>query len=158
MGEQTENIREIEQRHVHQIFSAAVKNRASDIHLRAGAPPSLRIDGELRPLKTPPVDGGDMHQIIRLICVFGNIPEPTIETKQLDFVIHLKDLGRFRCHLFRQLGTWAAAIRVVPESIPTAKDLRLPPVVNQIKQLDRGIVLVTGATGMGKSMLISTRP
>jgi len=138
------------------ILASAVQNRASDIHLKAGAPPILRIDGSLRPLNTPPLDGEHMREVVRTLTAAALLPEPREDRKQLDFALHVEGTGRFRSHLYRQQGSWAAVLRVIPENVPEPKSLRLPPVIKQISGLSRGIVLVSGATGMGKSTTVAS--
>ncbi len=145
-----------EQGPVFNILSAAVQNRASDVHLKLETPPVLRIDGVLRAMNTPPLDVDHMNDVARALCAAAWLSEPTEGQKQLDFSLHIQGTGRFRCHLYRQRGAWSAAIRVIPEKVPTPKALRLPPVVKQIIEFDRGIVLVSGATGMGKSSTIAS--
>jgi len=74
----------------------------------------------------------------------------------VDFALHVEKTGRFRCHIYRQQGNWAAVLRIIPERVPDPKTLRLPPVIKQIADLTRGIVLVSGATGMGKSTTVAS--
>ncbi|MDJ0764562.1 MAG: PilT/PilU family type 4a pilus ATPase [Myxococcota bacterium] len=138
------------------ILSAAVQNNASDIHLKVGKPPTLRIDGELRGLKTPPLEVNHMAEVAATLTKAANTQPPTDADKQLDFTFTIEGTGRFRAHLYRQQSSWAAVLRIVPETVPDPKTLRLPPVVNQVVDLDRGIVLVSGATGMGKSTTVAS--
>jgi twitching motility protein PilT len=133
------------------VMASAVQNRASDIHIKAGKPPMLRIDGSLRELDVPPLDFHTVHQDLSSLCISAGFGELPAKETQIDFPFHLIGTGRFRCHLFRQRGGWAGLLRVIPEDIPGFDDLRLPTVVKTINDIDRGIVLVTGATGMGKS-------
>ncbi len=137
------------------ILASAVQNKASDLHLKIGKPPILRINGELRELGSPPLTTSALWAMVKWLCSASGQPEPTNQDKQLDFSLQITGTGRFRCHLYRQRGDWAAAIRIVPENIPSPKDLRLPAVVNQMVGYERGIILVSGATGMGKSTTIA---
>lgn len=133
------------------ILASAIQNKASDIHLKAGKPPIFRIDGLLRELDLPPMTESTVMKDLSSLCESAQREPLTEEIRQMDFPFHLEGTGRFRCHLFRQRGTWAGMLRVIPEEIPSYEDLRLPTVVKSINDLDRGIILVTGATGMGKS-------
>lgn len=133
------------------VMASAVKNRASDIHIKAGKPPMLRIDGTLRELDVPSLDVNTVTQDLESLAASAGLGELPGRETQIDFPYHLSGTGRFRCHLFRQRGSWAGLLRVIPEQIPGFDELRLPAVVKTINDLDRGIVLVTGATGMGKS-------
>ncbi len=138
------------------ILASAVKNRASDIHIKCQKPPILRIDGQLVELNTPPFSQAMMEHTVQLLCALAGLKQPGKQDCQLDFSFHMDGTGRFRCHLFRQQGNWAAVLRVISEKIPEPKNLRLPPVINQLIELERGIVLVSGATGMGKSTTVAS--
>lgn len=133
------------------VMASAIQNKASDIHLKAGKPPIFRIDGLLRELDLPPLTEADVTKDLASLCEAAQTDSLSEDVRQMDFPFHLEGTGRFRCHLFRQRSTWAGMLRVIPEAIPSFEDLRLPTVVKIINDLDRGIILVTGATGMGKS-------
>ncbi len=133
------------------VLASAVQNRASDIHLKSGKPPIFRIDGVLRELELPALDQTAVTRDLSALCAASGLGGLPSNLFQIDFSYHLPGTGRYRCHLFRQRGSWAGMLRVIPEDTPSFEDLRLPAVVKTINDLDRGIVLVTGATGMGKS-------
>lgn len=133
------------------ILASALQNKASDIHIKAGKPPIFRIDGFLRELDLPPLTEAVVLRDLSSLCESAQGEPLPEDLFQIDFPFHLEGTGRFRCHLFRQRGTWAGMLRVIPEVIPSFEDLRLPTVVKSINDIDRGIILVTGATGMGKS-------
>lgn len=138
------------------ILAAAAQNRASDIHLKIGVPPMLRIDGTLRPLDAPPLDPDQMREVVKALTAAARVPEPGEGAQQNDFALQVEGTGRFRTHLYRQRGSWAAALRVIPETVPEPDALRLPPVVNEIAALSRGLVLFGGAAGMGKSTTVAS--
>jgi twitching motility protein PilT len=133
------------------IMGSAVRNNASDIHIKVGKPPILRLDGLLRELNLPPLEEARVTKELATLCIAAGVEPLPEQASQLDFSHHEEGLGRFRCHLYRQQGSWAATLRVIPEAVPSFVDLRLPPIATSITELDRGIVLITGATGQGKS-------
>lgn len=134
-----------------ELLLAAVNQHASDLHLTNAMPPVLRIDGELKPLATyEPFNENDLKRIIYNILT----NEQKIkfeEEKEFDFSLALSGLDRFRVNIHQQRGCVEAAFRRIPLYIPTIDDLKLPPVVGTLARKTNGLVLVTGATGMGKS-------
>lgn len=136
------------------LFHAAADSRASDILLVAGAPPVLRVDGRLCPTE---LDALVPSVIDRLI--FGQLTEEQAgrlrETGDLDYSIGVPRLGRFRVNAHRQRNSYAAAIRYIPNRIPTLEELGLPAGVATLTRLDQGLVLVTGQTGSGKSTTLA---
>jgi len=137
------------------LLELMVSRGASDLHLASGSPPRLRVDGALAPLAhaealTPP-------DTARL--AYGLLSDAQKrqfeETQELDFAFGIDALGRFRCNLYRDRGAVAAAIRSLPQRIASFDELGLPPVVTQLAQRPRGLLLVTGPTGSGKSTTLA---
>lgn len=133
----------------------SVAQGISDIHLRVGTPPMVRKDGLIVKTKLPQVTKEKMLKIAHLI-----VPKPMqhlIETRyDLDFSIDIKGLARFRANLFHDLGNIGFVLRVIPFNIPTIESLQLPPVLKEFTKLHKGLVLVTGPTGSGKSTTLAS--
>ena len=145
----------MEQRTFNQLLAAAVKNGASDVHLKAGAPPALRINGSLLPVKVPALMPEDT-QSIALFILNGNRWKGDIhELRDYDTSYAVDDVGRFRVNIFRQKGNCALVLRVIPFNVPTVESLGLPAVVKAMADYERGLVLLTGVTGSGKSSTLA---
>lgn len=133
----------------------SVAQGISDIHLRVGTSPMVRKDGLIVKTKLPQVTKEKMLKIAHLI-----VPKPMqhlIETRyDLDFSIDIKGLARFRANLFHDLGNIGFVLRVIPFNIPTIESLQLPPVLKEFTKLHKGLVLVTGPTGSGKSTTLAS--
>ncbi|MCS7280834.1 MAG: type IV pilus twitching motility protein PilT [Desulfobacterota bacterium] len=131
-----------------------VENQGSDLHLSAGEPPMIRIHGDMRKLEMPPLDKDEVH---RMIYDIMNDQQRKIyeENFELDFSFALGDIARFRVNVFRQLRGDAAVFRTIPMKIPTFEELNLPKVFAEIASLEKGLVLVTGPTGSGKSTTLA---
>jgi twitching motility protein PilT len=139
---------------VSELLIFAVENKASDIHLSSGEPPIIRIHGEMRKLDSPVLDREKVHKMIYDIL---NDEQRKVyeETFELDFSMSLGDYGRFRVNVFKQNRGDAAAFRPIPQVIPTYEELGLPKVLQTIARADKGLVLVTGPTGSGKSTTLA---
>ena len=128
----------------------AVERRASDIHLTVGVPPTLRINGALVRLNLPPLGPADTLRLFESIA-----PEERQtffrQNGEVDFSHTIHGLSRFRVNAFRQRGSVAIAVRLIPEQVPTLEQLELPEVVATLARKPRGLILVTGPTGSGKS-------
>lgn len=137
------------------LLDEVVKKKASDLHLQVGLPPILRIDGSLTP-----VTGGDVldEEAVESL-IFAILDEDQkqilLKDKEFDFSFAYGDLGRFRVNAFHERGNMAAALRLIPNEILTIEQLGLPPVVNKFSDYARGLVLVTGPTGSGKSTTLA---
>jgi twitching motility protein PilT len=138
------------------ILKIAFSYKASDIHLKAGLPPIFRIDGSLVPLKK-----GDMKlspekisEIAWSICS-PRQKEKFLENNEIDLAYGIAGLGRFRVNIFQQRGTIGIVLRTIPMQIMNFDQLFLPPVLKKISSEKRGLVLVTGTTGSGKSTTLS---
>lgn len=137
------------------ILSVALKSRASDIHLKAGLPPIYRIDGALRPLPKAPRIAPDVIRQIAHNIMNERQRARFDEIHEVDLAYGVPGLGRFRVNVFTQRGTISMVFRVIPVDIPEIDQLNLPPVIKKIAMEERGLVLVTGATGSGKSTTLS---
>jgi len=134
-----------------QLLSAGIKASASDVHLKVGAPPMFRIDGRLREIKAPKLAPEDTRNIVMTIMAAGKLQRNVDELLELDTSYLLSELGRFRVNVFRQRGSFEIVLRIIPLEVPTVEKLGLPPVLKDIASNERGLVLVTGITGSGKS-------
>ncbi len=140
---------------LHQLLKAMVEKGASDMHITAGAPPLLRIDGDVIPLKVPPLSPVDTKHL----CYSIMTEEQKIsfeKDSELDLSFGVKNLSRFRANIFLQRGAVAGAIRTIPFKILSFEELGLPPVIQDISKKPNGLVLVTGPTGSGKSTTLAS--
>lgn len=140
---------------VFRILRGAVAAKASDIHLKALQQPRVRIHGQICPLDHPALSEETVQTAVGALATMARVSSDRLAGKQVDFSCQVPDVGRFRVHAYRQSSTVAAALRHIPSKIPEFSDLRLPPVVKRIAATERGLVLVTGATGNGKSTTIA---
>jgi twitching motility protein PilT len=139
---------------LHQLLKAMLDKGASDLHVTTGSPPQLRIDGSLVPLRVPPLTPVDTKQLCYSILADAQKVEFE-EQQELDLSFGVKNLARFRANIFMQRGAVAGAFRVIPYKILSLQELGLPPVVGEICRKPRGLVLVTGPTGSGKSTTLA---
>ncbi len=137
------------------LLKAMVEAGASDLHITTGAPPMLRIDGKVSPLKLPPLGATDTKQLCYSILTDSQ-KRKFEEESELDLSFGVKGLSRFRGNLFIQRGALAGVFRRIPFKILTFDELGLPPVIREISRKPRGLVLVTGPTGSGKSTTLAT--
>ncbi|HVO18021.1 MAG TPA: type IV pilus twitching motility protein PilT [Anaeromyxobacter sp.] len=140
---------------LHQLLKAMVEKGASDLHVTTGSPPQLRIDGKLVPLKTPPLSPVETKQLCYSILTDAQ-KHRFEEENELDLSFGVKGLSRFRANVFMQRGAVAGAFRTIPFKILTFAELGLPPVVSELARKPRGLVLVTGPTGSGKSTTLAS--
>jgi len=139
---------------VSELLIFAVENRASDVHLSAGEPPMVRIHGEMRKIEMGALDAEAVHRMI--YDILNDEQRKTFEEHlELDFSLALGDYGRFRVNVFRQNRGDAAAFRPIPNRIPGFEELGLPKVLMSLARLEKGLVLVTGPTGSGKSTTLA---
>jgi twitching motility protein PilT len=139
-----------------QVLAHAVRVNASDIHLRTRNHPILRVDGNLRALREiPPLPPEFMERLARtmmsarLLAIFE-------KSHQVDLSIGFKDIGRVRANIFYQRGSIGMVLRVISTNIPTPEELFLPDIVMAFTKLERGLILLTGATGSGKSTTLAS--
>ena len=140
---------------VSELLIFATKQKASDMHLSAGEPPIVRIHGDLRKLDSPPLSKDQIHKMI--YDVLNDRQRKVLEEKkELDFSISLgEEYGRFRVNCFFQQRGEAAVFRAIPSKIMTVEELGLPRICRQIASYRKGLVLVTGPTGSGKSTTLA---
>jgi len=131
-----------------------VRAHASDLHLKVGRPPVLRIHGELRDGDLPVLRADDLRRCAEQLLSPLQREEFAVR-KEIDFAVGVQGLGRFRVNLFQQRGTLGFAFRAIPFEIPSMRDLMLPGVLEAISASRRGLVLVTGVTGSGKSTTLA---
>jgi twitching motility protein PilT len=140
---------------LHQLLRAMIEKGASDMHITTGSPPLLRIDGAIVPLKLPPLSPVETKQL----CYSVLTEEQKIQfekNKELDLSFGVKNLSRFRANVFMQRGAVSGAFRSIPFKILTFDELGLPPVVAELAAKPRGLILVTGPTGSGKSTTLAS--
>lgn len=141
--------------HIHELLMYAVKQGASDLHISAGEVPALRVHGEIQRINAPPVAGDDTKRL--LFSIMNERQKAQFEeTLEADFSIGIKDVARFRVNCFYQGRGMAAVFRMIPSEIIPMEKLNLPPAVQEIANFKRGMVLVTGPTGSGKSTTLAS--
>lgn len=140
---------------LHQLLKVMVEKGASDLHITTGSPPQLRIDGSLVPLKMPPLTAAETKQLCYSILTDAQ-KHKFEEEMELDLSFGVKGLSRFRANIFMQRGAVAGAFRAIPFKILSFEELGLPPVVNELAEKPRGLILVTGPTGCGKSTTLAS--
>jgi twitching motility protein PilT len=140
---------------MHQLLKAMIEKGASDLHITTGTPPQLRIDGKLHPLKMPPMSPQETKQLC--YSVLTDAQKHRFEdTNELDLSFSVQKLSRFRGNVFVQRGNVSGAFRAIPFKIMTFEELELPPVVEVLAKKPRGLILVTGPTGSGKSTTLAS--
>ena len=139
---------------LNQLLRATVERGASDLHVKVGATPFIRIDGRLEPIEVEPVSAEDTERIAFSIMPKDRADE-FLSTSEADFAHGVSGLGRFRVNVFRQRGSIALVFRRVLAGTPDFESLGLPPVVQRLAEEPRGLVLVTGPTGSGKTTTLS---
>ncbi|HET7025110.1 MAG TPA: PilT/PilU family type 4a pilus ATPase [Gemmatimonadales bacterium] len=131
-----------------------VQKNGSDLLLKVGRPPTIRLDGQLTPLEMPPLKPEDLKTLAEQIMTPRQVKE-FAERKEADFAIGVPGVGRFRTNVYQQRGTLAFAFRAIPYEVKTVRELLLPEVLEEIASKPRGMVLVTGVTGSGKSTALA---
>jgi len=139
---------------ISEILRVFFQKGASDLHMTTGAPPMFRIDGEMIPSEFERLTPESVQQLVYSILTDSQ-KERFERENELDAAFGVEGMGRIRMNIFRQRGTVAAALRNVPSKIPSFEELGLPDAVNQIVKFPKGLVLVTGPTGSGKSTTLA---
>ncbi len=137
-----------------ELLAFAVKNNASDLHLSAGLPPMIRVDGDIRRINVPPLEHKEVHALIYDI-MNDKQRRDYEEFLETDFSFELPGIARFRVNAFHQDRGAAAVFRTIPSKVLTLDDLNCPPVFKELTQKPRGLILVTGPTGSGKSTTLA---
>lgn len=136
------------------LFGGAVQNNASDIHIMEGTPPYFRIRGDLKRVDTPPLTHKDMHALLKEIMP-DYLRHTLEEHRGVDCSYQLENTARFRVVVYYQSGKLCATLRSIPVAIPSIDELQLPEILKRISLYQRGMVLVTGITGSGKSTTLA---
>jgi twitching motility protein PilT len=136
------------------VLQQLVQRGASDLHLKVGRPPTLRLHGELISLEMPPLRPEDLKALAETLMTPRQVKEFT-DNKECDFAIGVPGIGRFRCNVYQQRGSLCYAMRAIPYQARTLEELNLPKVLEEIALKPRGLVLVTGITGSGKSTALA---
>ncbi|MDP6878873.1 MAG: type IV pilus twitching motility protein PilT [Candidatus Marinimicrobia bacterium] len=139
---------------INKLLSYSLESGASDLHLSSGSIPMVRINGIMKPLNMSSTTDDDMQSILPQVMNEDQI-ENFHENKEIDFSSRLEGKGRFRVNFFQQIRGLAAVFRAIPEIPKGFDELSLPPVLENLSMLDRGLVLLTGPTGSGKSTTLA---
>ncbi len=137
------------------LLEECVKRNASDLHIQVGLPPILRIDGKLVPIPNTPVLSENMVSTLIFATLDSMQREVLMKDKEFDYSFAFGSIARFRVNAFNERGNLAAAFRLIPTKMPTIDDLGMPQVVSTFSDYPRGLVLVTGPTGSGKSTTLA---
>lgn len=137
------------------LLEEVIRRKASDLHLQVGLPPTLRVDGVLVPIvNTPALDQAAMEQLV-FAMLDDDQKKLLLRDKEFDFSFAFGNLGRFRVNAFHEKGNLAASLRLIPNQILSIEELGLPAIINKFADYPRGLVLVTGPTGSGKSTTLA---
>src|SRR5574344_1090720 len=140
---------------IEEILEKVVEQKGSDLHISAGLPPIIRIDGVLQRTDAPPLSSDDVETL--LFPMLSNEQRRRLEQEwELDFSYGIQGLSRFRVNFYKDKGNYAAAFRVIEALVPSFEKLGLPEVVKKTAERPRGLVLVTGPTGSGKSTTLAS--
>ncbi len=137
------------------LLEEVIKRKASDLHLQVGLPPMLRVDGSLTPVSGAEALTEETVETLIFAILDDDQKQILLKDKEFDFSFAFGDLGRFRVNAFHERGNLAAALRLIPNEILTIEQLGMPAVVNKFASYPRGLVLVTGPTGSGKSTTLA---
>jgi twitching motility protein PilT len=137
------------------LLEEVIKKDASDLHVQVGLPPMLRVDGALKAIDdTPKLTENDVEKLV-MSTLDEEQKQVLVKDKEVDYSFSFGEYGRFRVNAFHEKGNLAAALRLIPTKIRTIDDLGVPKVVNKFAEFPRGLVLVTGPTGSGKSTTLA---
>src|SRR5580765_5277911 len=137
-----------------ELLKITVDREGSDLHISTASPPQVRIHGHLERLAFPEMSPSDTKQLVYSVLTDSQ-KKRFEETLELDFSFGIKGMARFRCNVFNQRGAVGAVYRLIPEKIRSFAELGLPPVLATLSERPRGLVLVTGPTGSGKSTTLA---
>jgi twitching motility protein PilT len=139
---------------LHQLLKTLVEQGGTDLHVTTNSPPQIRVDGKLVPLQLPPLNASETKALSYSVLTDGQ-KHRFEENMELDFSFGVRGLARFRANIFSQRGAVAAAFRTIPWEVKTFHELGLPDVVSALCDKPRGLILVTGPTGSGKSTTLA---
>jgi len=139
---------------LHALLKTMIEQKASDLHLTTGAPPMVRLHGKLVPVKAPKLGPTDTKRLAYSVLTEAQ-KHRLEENLEIDFSFGIKGLARFRCNIYNQRGAIAAAYRLIPWEVMKFKELGLPPIIAELCEKPRGLILVTGPTGSGKSTTLA---
>ena len=137
------------------LLEEVVKKKASDLHLQVGLPPMIRVDGALVPVTGADILTDEAVETLVFAILDEDQKQILLKDKEFDFSFAFGELGRFRVNAFHERGNMAAALRLIPNEILTIEQLGLPPIIDKFASYPRGLVLVTGPTGSGKSTTLA---
>lgn len=137
------------------LLEEVIKKKASDLHLQVGLPPMLRVDGSLGAVTGAEPLSEEAVETLIFAILDEDQKQILLKDKEFDFSFAFGDLGRFRVNAFHERGNLAAALRLIPNEILTVEQLGLPAIINKFTEFPRGLVLVTGPTGSGKSTTLA---
>lgn len=137
------------------LLEEVIKRKSSDLHLQVGLPPMLRVDGTLVPVAGADVLNEETVELLVFAVLDDDQKQILLKDKEFDFSFAFGDLGRFRVNAFHERGNIAAAMRLIPNEVLSIEQLGLPPIVSKFADYPRGLVLVTGPTGSGKSTTLA---
>lgn len=140
---------------IESFLEEVIKTSASDLHLQVGVPPMLRVDGSLQPISgASELDEADVEKLV-FSLLDDEQKDVLLKDKEVDFSFAFGDYGRFRVNAFHERGNVAAALRMIPSKIKSLEELAMPKVLESFTQFSRGLVLITGPTGSGKSTTLA---
>lgn len=137
------------------LLDEVIKRKASDLHIQVGLAPILRVDGKLGPVPGTEVLNDEAVEALIFSILDEDQKQILLKDKEFDFSFAYGDLGRFRVNAFHERGNLAAALRLIPNELLSIEQLQLPQIVNKFAEYPRGLVLVTGPTGSGKSTTLA---
>ena len=140
--------------HLDDLLREACSRGSSDLHLAVGLPPTVRVDGSLVQTNYEPLSPSHTQRLIYDILTSDQV-QIFEQSHELDFSYGVKGIGRFRVNVYKQRGSVGAALRAIPDVIPSFEQLKLPPILRELSRKHSGLVLVTGPTGSGKSTTIA---
>ena len=136
------------------VLDEMIEHEASDLHLKVGTRPTFRVDGSLLAMEHPPLSQKDLEAVVDEVLT-SEQKETFLRNNEIDFAFGIAGFARVRSNFYCQRGTYAMAIRHVPLGVPAIEDLNLPAVVESLSLRPRGLILVTGTVGSGKSTTLA---
>jgi twitching motility protein PilT len=140
---------------LHALLAKGAQHKASDVLLKVGQPPGFRVGGDLHYMQADKLKPAQTQRLAEIVLSQSRWQGPVTELREYDCSYMVPGVGRYRCNVFRQRGSLALALRSIPLNIPSFDQLHLPQAVRSFAELDRGLVLVVGATGSGKSSTLA---